>query len=141
MGASRIIGVLVVASKAVDAGTPVDASQVVDAVGKGQELVFVICCTVVVAVAVSVDCHGRRRNRPRGNALEELAVPVVVAGQDGGHVVAANEDRLHASIDSASLSVLDMGACRHGQSETERGQVQVVVERQAQVVVRVDRDL
>jgi hypothetical protein len=141
VGASRIIGVLVVASKAVDAGTPVDAGQVVDAIGKGQELVFVICCTVVVAVAVSVGCHGRRRDRPRGNVLEELAVPVVVAGQDSRHVVAANEDRLHASIDSESPSVLDMWACRHGQSEAERGQVQVVVERQAQVVVRVDRDL
>jgi hypothetical protein len=58
MGASRIIGVLVVASEAVDAGTPVDAGQVVDAVGKGQELVFIVCCTVVVAVAVSVDFTG-----------------------------------------------------------------------------------
>jgi hypothetical protein len=60
MGASRVVGVLVVASEAVDARTPVDAGQVVNTVGKGQELVLVIGCAVVVTVGASAHCHWDR---------------------------------------------------------------------------------
>ena len=106
-GASRVVGVLVVASEAVDACAPVDTGQVVDAIGKGQELVLVVRCAVVVTVGASAHCHSEctwacRRAGPGRSILEELAVPVIIAGQDSRHIVAANEDRLHSSIDSAA---------------------------------------